>query len=150
MMRILFVVFLFGLGCTVSKEQSKHQNSFDITGRWEIDSKKQIGDPEAMDSANREFNLFDFFGVPVLYESEGKTIEFVGPNSIKTNLISQKAIEKLQFNYQFNPNDSLIIFSFVNQKDSSTINMPTKIGFQSDVMIWNIGDYMALRLYRID
>lgn len=155
-MKILLLLSLVLFGCSASensrKSDIKNTDDFVITGKWQFEWNKVIGDPGEWINAERKdtWSLLSFFGAETLSESTGKTMEFKSDNSIETDLVSQEMIDKLQFEYKFYQADSLIVFSAVSPKDSSILEIPTLITFDSDVMIWNIENLIAIKLNRID
>lgn len=154
-MRIAIFTILIILGCSASNTEQFEEKESDIktiVGKWKFEWNKQIGvfSPEKLELKNDSiFNLLQFFGAGMINESEGKWIEFTDSNKILTDWLEQDQIDKVNFGYQMNDKDTMIIFSAVDVKDKKRITIPTKIVFQDSVMFWNIDDLIAIKLKRI-
>lgn len=155
-MKIALVILLLCAGCSVTEETTEPtvetEESFSILGKWKFEWNKPIGDVEDWINSDRDstISLLTFFGATGFSESPGKIIEFTSDNRVRTDWYDQEMIDKVQFKYQFYQEDSLLIFSAVSPKDSSKIEMPTVITFDSDVMIWNIENFLAVKLSKMD
>ncbi len=155
-MKIALVILLLCAGCSVTKETAEPavetEKSFSIIGKWEFEWSKPIGDVEEWMNSDRDstIGLLTFFGATDFSELPGKTIEFTSDNEIKTDWLDQEMLDNVQFKYQFHQEDSLLLFSAISPKDSSIIEMPTAITFDSGVMIWNIENFLAVKLSKMD
>ena len=153
MKTILIILSVICLGCsTLKAPKSKNVDEPSIVGKWQFEWSKLTGalDKKKFVPVNDStYNLVIFFGSQTLSESIGKTIEFTDSNTILTNWIDQKMLDKIHFRYTMDPMNSLITFSAVSPKDSSKMYIPTKVTFKDSTMIWNIDDFFAIKLNKI-
>ena len=153
-MKFTLLILLICIGCSTPKETKKASNisnsDFSILGKWQFEWNKPMHNNFNLLKEYSTFNLLSFLGSTTLKNSTGKTIEFKKNNKVLTNLVEQELLNQFNFKYEFNQEDSLILFTAISPDDSSRLIMPTKIGYQDDVMLWNIADFLAIQLIRIE
>ncbi len=155
-MKIAIIILFLFIGCSASEDTAVSNvqtiDDFSIIGKWKFEWNKPIGDFEEWFNSERDTttSLHSFFGETAFSKLTGKTIEFTNDNKIKTDWYDQEIIDKIQFEYQFYREDSLLVFTVVSPKDGSKIEMPTIMTFDSDVMIWNIENIKAVKLTKIE
>lgn len=148
-MRVLFFILLIILsGCSVTQRNK----SFDITGKWNFESHEFIGSINSFPlpgNSNGEGSFFSFFGAQVWSNCNGKNIEFLNDGKLKTDLTNQESLDALNFQYNLQLEDSIIVFSNTLPNSNLVNKMPVHVSFQDGKMIWKIDDVLKIALKRI-
>lgn len=158
-MRILSItiISILFLGCNTSKKISDaEREAKTIVGTWEFVSEEVFNPHFKPDSPvfqpknDSTYNMLQFFGAEIISELPGKRIQFIQNNQVKLDdIIEGNGLEKLNLKYKFDHQDSLLTFTLVIPKDSSKMYVPTKTILGDSSMIWNIDDFMQIKLKRI-
>lgn len=146
MKNIFVLIILSCLGCSVAQQNN---NAFVIQGTWRFESCNFIGTSDNFSfSDDGQGSLYVLFGSEILMNCVGKDIQFLDEGMLTTNLTNQEPLEAMNFKYNMQLKDSLIIFSVRNPNDSSLYNMPVKFSAEEDKMIWNIDQLFEIVLKR--
>ena len=141
------------LGCSVSSNSDETKESHLIVGKWIVEEMKFTGQQSselAIPVNDSTLTLIDFFGPSNLQTLTGKQIEFKKNNTIATNWLDQAKFDKLKFTYDWEAENSLLVFSAVSPKDRKHITIPTKVSFHDSFMTWYVGDALEIKLNRIE
>jgi hypothetical protein len=148
-MKYLFIIALWMcLGCSLNK---RNESKFEIKGSWNFESLKFIGTDKSFSFLTEEKgSLYAFFGADIFYNCVGKSIEFLDEGRLKTNLANQELLNTINFRYNLQLSDSLIVFSAKSSQDSSLNIMPVKLSTKANKMIWNIDNILEVVLTRMN
>lgn len=148
---VLSIVFL---RCNTSKEANNEKQVKTVLGSWEFIS-YEVSNPYALlDESNFEpkndstFNLIIFLGAQTINDMQGTQIEFMSNNEVNWEILKNMGANELDIMYNYNHSDSLLTFDMLIPKNSKKVYIPTRTILRDSVMIWNIEDYMEIKLKR--
>ena len=150
---IISIVFL---GCNTSKVTNSEREVKTVLGSWEFVSTEVLNPYAKPDDAvfqpknDSTFNMMQFIGAETINNLHGTEIEFMSNNQVNWDILKNKGSKELNLEYNFDYKDSLLTFSILITKDSKKVYIPTKTTLQDSSMIWNIENFMEIKLKRLN
>jgi len=151
-------IFSLFLGCRSLDQNKQNFNQTDLNGKWVIQEIDQITDPSLITPSSTH-NLLDFFGAEIWLMAEGKYFEFKENGALETNIhindpssnpeLSEWAelSKKVYFGYNFNSNLTILIYS---EKELIYESQVKVISFDSNQIIWEIGELLKVTLIKVE
>lgn len=148
---VLSIVFL---GCNIFNEARNEKPAKSVLGSWEFISSEIIKPYAHLDERIFEpkndstFNLMILLGAQTIEDMKGTQIEFLHNNEANWDIMKNILPDELAIRYNYNHSDSLLTFDMFIPKNAKRVYIPTKTILKDSIMIWNIEDFMEMKLKR--